>query len=251
MPTPSLTAVVLTLNEERHLPECLASLALLTDNVVVIDSGSSDRTQSIARESGAMVVEREFRGYASQRNTALGMATAEWVLFLDADERLTPDLAHELRNRIANADPSLAGFLIPRRNLVCGHALQGGGWWPDHQARVINRGRGRYDPQREVHEVVQFEGPTATLAHPLVHINYESWGEVLKKQRDYTIRQVRAGLVPAPGPISYLSRPAREMFRRFVSLRGYRDGRTGLLLALVMALEEFRGCLLARHRGAT
>ena len=242
-----VTAIVLTLNEQRHLPDCLRSLTTLTSDMLVIDSGSTDATREIAGRLGATVVERTFTGYASQRNAGLEFATSQWILFIDADERLTPDLACEINTIVANDPGTYAGYWIPRKNVVCGKELRGGGWWPDYQARLIRKGHGAYNPAHEVHEIVDFDGPTGKLDHPLVHINYETWREVLHRQRAYTIRKVQSGLVPPPRRLSYLSRPLREIFRRFVKLKGYRDGATGLKLALILGLEEFRGCLLARQ----
>lgn len=243
-----ITVVVLTLNEEGHLAGCLRSTRPLTNNILVVDSGSNDDTLRIARGYGANVVHSPFHGFASQRNKALSMVTTPWTLFLDADERLTLELCNEVRECILKAEISTAGFWIPRRNLVVGRSLRGGGWWPDRQARLIRAGRGYYDPEREVHEVVCFDGDTGELTQPIIHINYDSWNEVLTRQRQYTLRLVDAGLVAPARPISYLSRPAREFTRRFVLLGGYRDGLTGFALAAVMALEEVRGCFLMRRK---
>jgi glycosyltransferase involved in cell wall biosynthesis len=243
-----IAAIVLTLNEEKHLGECLESLQALQARVIVLDSGSIDRTVEIAACHGAEFIHSPFEGFASQRNKALDLAASSpWVLFIDADERLSTEGIEEIRSRIEAEDDDIAGFWFPRRNIVFGRELSGGGWWPDYQARLIRSGRGRYDAQREVHEVVMFDGRTEKLSQPLLHINYESRREFLQRQRAYTIRSARAGLIPAPRPHSYLSRPAREFLRRFVGLRGYRDGSTGLFMAAVMALEELRGCFLSRQ----
>ncbi len=249
--TPSLTAIMLARNEERHLPGCLESLLPLTDQLLVVDSGSTDATVEIAASYGAEVATRPFRGFASQRNHALDLAAgSDWILFIDPDERLTPALVNEIRETIATAPAEVAGYFIPRRNIAFGRELRGGGWYPDYQARLIRTGRGRYDPTREVHEIVLFDGKTDCLKAPLIHINYESRLEVLQRQRAYTLRQAASGMIPPPKPVSWVSRPAREFVRRFVKLRGYRDGLDGLFLASVMALEEFRGCALARRRAA-
>ena len=248
MRTPTLAAIVLTLNEEQHLPACLDSLDGCADQVIVVDSGSTDRTVELASQAGVSVIHSPFTGYASQRNKALDLVSdCDWVLFLDADERLTEASRVEIRDSIACADDSTAGFWIPRRNIAFGKELKGGGWWPDYQARLIRAGRGRYRDDREVHEIVDFTGETRHLSEPLIHINYESRGEYLRKQRAYTLRLARDGHLTPPRPYSYLTRPAREFIRRFVRLRGYRDGLTGIFLASAMALEELRACFLARR----
>ncbi|HMM41998.1 MAG TPA: glycosyltransferase family 2 protein [Thermomicrobiales bacterium] len=246
-----VTAIVLTLNEEEHLPGCLTSLERLTGSVIVLDSGSSDRTVDIARASGARIETRRFDGYASQRNAALALAGTPWVLFLDADERLTPDGGIEIAAFLDNVRGDVAGARIPRHNVVFGRALRGGGWWPDHQTRLLRRDSASYDELRQVHEVVVLDGRSIDLVSPLVHINYETRGEFLRKQKRYTMQASDEALADGriPRRRSYLAAPARELLRRFVALRGYRDGWTGLFLAAVLAFEQARLVWLVR-RGA-
>jgi len=244
-----LTAIVLTLNEERHLPDCLASLRLVSDDIVVLDSGSTDRTFDIAESSGARVCLRTFDGYASQRNAALDLVCdAEWVLFLDADERLTEAGAREIHRHLSTG-PDTAAFWLPRRNLFCGRALRGGGWWPDEQARLFRYGRVRYDESRQVHEIAVVDGPSVRLHEPITHLNYDSRREFVAKQRHYTdirVHEARAG-GSIPRRRAFGSAPIRELHRRLIVHRGYRDGATGLFLATVLALEEFRTVWLTRR----
>lgn len=244
-----VTAIVLTLDEEEHLPGCLASLARLTGSIIVLDSGSTDRTVDIARECGAWIETRPFDGYASQRNAALALAGTPWVLFLDADERLTPDGASEIAAFLDNARDDVAGARIPRYNVVFGRALRGGGWWPDHQTRLLRRGRARYDERRQVHEVVLLDGRAIDLVSPLVHLNYETRGEFLRKQKRYTSQAAAQALADRriPRRRAYLAAPTRELLRRFVLLHGYRDGWTGLFLAAILTFEQARLVWLVRH----
>ncbi len=237
-----LAIVVLTLNEERHLPECLASAAGLAERTLIVDSGSKDDTAAIARQIGVDVVFNEFRGYASQRNAALDLISQEWVLFLDADERLTPELRKELCATLDDPPEEVAGYRIPRRNIMFGRELRGGGWRPDYQLRLLHRNRAHYVSEREVHEIVELDGETSTLKSPLLHLNYESFDEFHRKQTSYS--RLRAAELAAEGQCvkrrSYLGRPARELWRRFVTLQGYRDGFVGLRLALAMARYELQ-----------
>lgn len=246
-----VTAIVLTLDEEEHLPGCLASLARLTRNVIVLDSGSCDRTIEIARASGARIEMRRFDGYASQRNAALALAETPWALFLDADERLTPDGVGEISAFLDNVQGEVAGARLPRYNVFFGRALRGGGWWPDYQTRLLRRGSARYDERRQVHEVVLLDGRAIDLVSPVVHLNYETRGEFLRKQKRYTAKAAAQAVADGriPRRRSYLAAPARELLRRFVVLRGYRDGWTGLFLAAVLAFEQARLVWLVR-RGA-
>ena len=215
MTSPNMVAIVLTLNEEEHLPHCLTSVQGLGARIIVLDSGSTDRTVEIAKAHGAEVVHSPFCGYASQRNEGLRVSgDAEWVLFLDADERLTGHSRAEILERICSAGDDVAGFWLPRRNIAFGGVLRGGGWWPDCQARLIRLGRGQYDATREVHEVVLFEGQTESLREPFVHLNYATYREFVLKQRAYTVRNARQSGVETPRrrslPTSIPRRPLRQ-----------------------------------------
>lgn len=251
MSAPTITAVILTLNEEEHLPGCLQSLADLCSRIVLLDSGSTDKTVEIAAAHGAEIVHFSFGGYASQRHEGLRLAEdSDWTLFLDADERLTPECRAEIVERLGSVHDDVAGFWLPRKNVAFGRVLRGGGWWPDYQARLIRRGWGRYDSAREVHEVVQFDGPTGHLCNPFIHLNYATRREFMRKQRAYTLRHVQYARGATPRRRAYLGRPNREFWRRFITLKGYRDGVDGVFMAAVMAVEELRGCMLLRRKGA-
>jgi len=232
--SPTLAAVVLSFNEERHIGACLDSLAW-ADRRVVVDSFSSDRTVEIARGRGAEVVQRPFADFASQRNAALDAVEAEWVLFVDADERATPALAAEVRRVLAGG--VCAGWWIPRHNVLVGHRMRGAGWFPDPQLRLLHRGQARYDPSRPVHEVVILDGPAGTLDNVLIHYNYDSVGQFLRKQNRYA--EYEARILDERGvrvrPWTYVTMPLREFWRRFVTLRGYLDHIYGLLFSTLLA----------------
>jgi hypothetical protein len=240
----ALTLIVLTKDEERDLPACLASVAGLAEAVVVLDSGSRDRTIAIARRFTPHVYVRLFTGYASQRNAALALAETPWVLFLDADERLTAAGRAELRAVLADAahrpDDAPVGYAFPRHNDFFGRVLRGGGWWPDYQLRLLRRDLARYDARHEVHEIVAISGPLARLREPVLHRNYDSWAEFRAKQRAYAAYHAddlrSQGIRPRPW--TYATQPAREFYRRFATLGGWRDGALGLTLALAMAWYE-------------
>ncbi len=242
-PTLPLTIIVLTKNEERDLPVCLGSVADLGGRLLVLDSGSADRTVPIARAHDAEVRSRPFTGYASQRNAALALATTPWVLFLDADERLTAPGRAEIRATLVAAEddaPAPVGYWLPRHNDFFGRRVRGGGWWPDYQLRLLRVERARYDELREVHEIVLLDGPAARLCEPLIHRNYDSWGEFHAKQRAYAARHARdlARQGVRPRPWTYATMPLREFRRRYATLGAWRDGRLGFALAASMAWYE-------------
>lgn len=237
----ALTAIILTHNEADMLPVCLCSLQQLDTPVVVIDSGSRDGTTEIASCAGARVVNRAFDGFASQRNAALEMIDTEWALFIDADERLTSDLATQILQAIAHADQDVAGIAIPRVNLAFGRVLRGGGWWPDFQMRILRRGHARYDERNQVHEVVQLDGSSRVLTQPLLHLNYLTRREFVLKQHHYTTSRLRhARAEHQPRLRHCVGAPLREAWRRYIQLDGYRDGIDGLFMASVLAAQEAR-----------
>lgn len=231
----TLAAVVLTKNEARHISACVASLTGWTDAVVVWDSCSEDGTALLAYLAGAMVVERPFDNYAGQRQAALDSLNTEWVLFVDADERVTPELRDEILATLVA--PSANGYWIPRRNFIVGREITGGGFYPDYQLRLLRREVARYDAEREVHELVDVEGEPQRLKQPLLHFNYDTWRQFRVKQRAYAryeARMLRARGV-RPRPHNFVLQPMREFWRRYVSLGGYQDGRSGLLLSGLLA----------------
>ena len=232
-----LSAIVLTRDEQRNIAPCLERLQW-ADELIVFDSGSRDHTRALARALGAKVYERPFDTYPRQRNAAIQMAMGEWVLFIDADERVTPELAQEIQSAVQ--DRELAGWWIPRRNYIFGKWIRHSGWHPDHQLRLFRWGKGRYGESRMVHEVVMLEGQAGYLKCPLIHYNYDTIAQFLHRQRRYA--QYEARMLHAEGSRarlrSFLGQPLREFWRRFVSWRGFLDGPHGLLLAILMAYYQ-------------
>lgn len=246
---PKLLAVILTKNEERHIRECIESV-IWTDGVLISDSFSEDDTVEIAHQMGATVVQHPFINFAEQRNIALADAKAmgaEWVFFIDADERATPELADEIAQVIHNQ--TVVGWWVPRYNFILGHQMRGGGWYPDHQLRLLNIDRARYDPTREVHETVSLDGEASYLGEHLIHYNYDTLANFRAKQNRYLEFEAKIlydqGIHPRPW--TYLSMPLREFWRRYITLKGYRDGWVGLLLSGLMGWYTFRAYVRLGH----
>ena len=229
----TLAAAVLTKNEERHIGACLDSLAWVTRRVV-FDSFSADRTCDVARERGAQVIQHPFTNYASQRNAAMEAIDADWIFFVDADERATPELAEEIRG-VLKQPGAISGWYVPRHNYLFGRLTRGAGYWPDYQMRLLRRGRAKYD--RPASEIVSLDGEPGYLTHPLVHYNYESISQFHAKQQfriDFEATNLRQQGI-RPKLYSPYSRYARHFWWRFVTLKGYVDGLHGLRLSLLLA----------------
>jgi glycosyltransferase involved in cell wall biosynthesis len=232
-----VSVVVLTRNEEENIADCLDTVQW-ADELLVLDSGSDDATVEIAQSKGARVRERRFDNYALQRNAALGMANGEWVFFVDADERATPELAQEVRLAVGQAN--LDGWWVPRKNYIFGAWIRHAGWYPDHQLRLLRRAKARYDERREVHELVELDGEAGYLRGHLIHHNYSTVGEFRRKQDRYTDYEARMLLESGQRakPWNFLLQPLRQFWWRCVTLQGYRDGWRGLLLSVLMAYYD-------------
>ncbi|CAG0934980.1 (heptosyl)LPS beta-1,4-glucosyltransferase [Thermoflexales bacterium] len=242
-----LAAIILTKNEERHMDACLDSLAW-ADRRVVFDSFSTDRTCDIARERGAEVLQHPFSDYAAQRNAALQAVDAAWIFFVDADERATPELAVEIGQIVgveASTDPAKAstpdmkaeivGWHVPRHNYLFGKLTRGAGYWPDYQMRLLKRGCAQYD--RPASEIVKLEGPAGYLQNALLHYNYDTIAQFRQKQT-FRIDFEAANLYRRGEKCRFYSpyyMTVRHFWWRYVTLKGYRDGRHGLRLCLLLA----------------
>jgi glycosyltransferase involved in cell wall biosynthesis len=236
-----LATVVLTKNNEDQIDDCLASLAW-ADEQVLVDDCSTDRTVNIARDTGAQVLRHAMENFAAQRNLALESVDAEWILFVDSDERVPPELAQEVRRVIAyRGEQARAGWWIPRHNYMVGHRMRGGGWYPDHQLRLLRPDRARYDPAHPVHEIVILDGEAGYLENPFVHYNYDTVGQFRYKMARYT--HLEAKILNDQGarvrPWTYVSMPLREFWRRFVVLQGYKDHVYGLVFCSLMGWYTF------------
>jgi hypothetical protein len=228
-----LATVVLTRNVSNHIVACIDTLRF-ADRIVVSDSFSDDDTVSLARSAGAHVIERKFDNFAVQRNAAMDAVDAEWIFFVDADERIPAALAQEV---LSVLDRPEAGWWVPRHNFIAGAEVRHGGFYPDYQLRLMRRDRARYDPARPVHEVVLLDGESAYLAEPMIHYNYDNWRQFHAKQRRYAALEARIlrerGV--KPWPHKFVTMPAREFRRRYVTLGGWQDGWIGLKLAGLLA----------------
>jgi (heptosyl)LPS beta-1,4-glucosyltransferase len=230
----SLLAIILTLNEERHVGACIDSLAW-AEQVLVFDSFSTDETVAVARQRGALVIQHRFENYAQQRNAALAAAPpARWVFFVDADERATPELAAEI-GQLIQAEPAMAGYYVPRHNYLFGRLTLGAGYYPDYQMRLLRAGRARYE--RPVEEIAILDGSAGHLQNVLIHYNYDTLAQFHAKQRQRAALEVEALRRQGVHPKAYhlLSRPVRHFWWRFISLGGYRDGLHGLRLCALLS----------------
>lgn len=234
---PTLSVVAITRNEATRIRRCLESVAW-ADEVVVVDSGSTDGTADVCRTITPRVFVREFDTFDRQKNFALAQATGDWILSLDADEVVPPALAEELRALLGRDGDGYDGFLVRRENYLCGRPIVHA-WGFDALVRVVRRGRGRF--RREVHEKLEVDGRVGTLRAPLRHFNSDTLEEYLAKNHRYVAlesdRRRRAG--ERAGLLRALMSPARVFLFRYVWLGGYRDGGMGFVLSALLAFFTF------------
>lgn len=252
-----IIACILTRNEARHIEACLNSVSW-THAQMVVDCGSTDATVDLARARGAIVLHRDWDGWAGQRTFAINEAFRRgyrWIFFVDADERVPPELSTEATRVVEASDAAHAagdttapvGFWVPRRNIIAGKWVRHAGWDPDYQLRLFRTDRGRYDPARPVHELVLLDGPDAHLEARLVHYNYDDWQHFWIKQQRYA--RIEAAARVSRGhrvrPHNFVLQPWREFWRRYVTLEGWRSGTHGIMLAILLAIAEFQTLRLA------
>lgn len=237
-----ISVAIIAKDEARHIAAAIGSVqGRVAEIVVLVDQQTTDATAAIAAEAGARVEIAAWRGFPAQRNLALTLCTQPWVFFLDADERVEPDLCDELALRCSDAPDDVAGYWVPRHNYFFGRCLVGGGWYPDYQLRFVRRLRANYDEQVEVHEVAAVQGQTAHLMGHITHLNIEQFAELWHKQAAYARREA-ATMFHQGRRVrlrNYIGAPMREFVYRYGTNAGWRDGWVGLLLASVMAWFAF------------
>ena len=233
-----LTVAVITWNEEERLRPCLESAAW-ADEIVVVDSASTDKTVEVAREFTDRIWVRPWPGFAAQKNFALEQASLPWVLSLDADERVTPDLRREIERVLLNDGPA-DGYTIPRKNLFWGAWVRHGRLYPDRQLRLFRKGRGRF-VEHAVHESVSVDGLVERLEHPLIHESYRSLEEFgLRSNRYSTLAATEwITLGRRVGVGDLVLRPLGRFVSMYLLNRGFLDGWRGLLLAMLYAHYVF------------
>jgi glycosyltransferase involved in cell wall biosynthesis len=231
-----LSVAIVAFNEEANLGRTLASIRW-ADEIVVVDSGSTDRTCEIAREFGARVVHEPWRGYVAQKNYALELCTQEWILSLDADEEVSPGLADEIREAISSG--KFAGYSIPRQNLFLGRWMRHGGFYPDPKLRLFRRGDGYstgFDPHD--HFELKSRKPVGRFHHPLVHYTYPTLTLYLEHMNRYSSLGAKMALASGHRRFSVLNiivRPVATFTYNYFFRLGFLDGREGLLLHLYHA----------------
>jgi len=230
---PTLSAIIITKNEADNVGVCLDSLSFC-DERIVVDCGSEDDTVRIARERGARVEQRAFEGFGAQKNFALSLANGDWVLSLDADERVSPALAAELKAAIATGKAD--GYEMPRSSTFLGRTMRHSGWHPDYVLRLFRRAAARFS-NATVHERVVCEGKVMRLKEPMTHHPVRRIEDALARMDRYSTAGAEQ-LMASGRRVTFVSGFRHGLWtflRSYVIRAGFLDGREGLLLAIANA----------------
>lgn len=235
-----ISVVMITLNEEKDLPSALKSVKKLADEIVVVDSGSTDKTVEIAKKFGAKVYEREFDNYANQKNFALSKAKGDWVLALDADEEISPELSQEIRARIKNDKDYYIAYSMPRKNIILGKFIRYSRWQPEferHSIWLFQKDKGRF--VGDVHEKVVLErGEIGRLENSKIHYQYETVAQFMGMMNRYS--ELEAGQKVKEGNKFSLFRlffdPLYNFLVRYFYRLGFLDCWRGFVLSYLMAI---------------
>lgn len=242
---PLLSVAIVTLNEEENLPRTLASVKW-ADEIVVVDSGSTDRTVEIARRFGATVIERPWPGFAAQKNFAISQCTGTWILSLDADEELSTELQIQIRTLLPT-NPPLDAFYLSRRNLFLGRWVKHGSFYPDRVLRLFRRTAANFDhiphfEDRPVHETVTFDGAAETLDYDIIHHAYPTLSSYIEHMDRYSslgAEILATKTRPSGAWLPFITRillvPQLTFFWNYFVRLGFLDGREGLMLHLYHA----------------
>ncbi|MGH9714607.1 MAG: glycosyltransferase family 2 protein [Candidatus Acidiferrales bacterium] len=231
-----LSVCIVTYNEEANIARALDSVKGIADEMIAVDSGSTDKTVEFARACGAKVFAEEWKGFARQKNSAMAKATGDWILSLDADEEVSPELAASIQATLKSEQsaPAFDGYTMARRNLYLGRWLKRSGYYPDWKLRLVRRGMGEFE-DRAVHESIIAKGKVGQLQGDLIHHAYATLENFIEHANRYST--LGGEMVASEGSVGFsvwniVLRPLGAFIYRYFFRLGFLDGREGLLVQL-------------------
>jgi len=244
-----ISVILATYNEEKNIKDCLESVKDLADEIVIVDGTSTDKTVEIAsRYTKKIFIRENPLMFHKNKQYAIEKATGDWILYLDADERVTSDLEKEIKSKIhppagraGNPKSKVNGFWIPRKNIIFGKWIRHTGWWPDYQLRLFRRGKA-FLPCKSVHEQPQLTGKADYLKNPLIHYNYQTVSQFVQKLNALYTENDKNVFLAERKKFNWqdvIQFPAAEFLKRFFRQEGYKDGFHGLVLSILQAFSAF------------
>lgn len=231
-----LSVTIITFNEEKNIKECLESVKW-ADEIIVVDSESKDKTVEIAKAFTDKVFNKKWEGFSEQKSYALSLASNEWVLSIDADERVTPELKEEIRSSLS-INNGFNGYYIPRRNFFLGKEIKNCGWYPDYQLRLFRKSMTVVD-SRKVHEGFLVTGERGYLKENFIHFTHNNLHDIFKKINEYsTLEAAELYTTKKARPINIFINPVAGFLSHYIHRRGYKDGVHGLMVSLIHAATK-------------
>ncbi len=239
MNAPKISAAIITFNEEKNIRQCLESIKWV-DEIIVVDSLSTDRTAEICRHYTDRVIQRPWPGHVKQKQFALEQATGDWILSLDADERLSPEAVEEIKSRVLNGPSSVDGFIFPRQAYYLGRWIKHGGWYPDSKLRLVRKGKALWGGQ-DPHDKLILNGEAERLQGKILHYVYSNITQQLKTVDSFST--VSAEQWHRQGKrfnlFLLLVRPPIRFLEMYLWKRGFLDGTAGFIIAVVSSYYVF------------
>lgn len=237
-----VSVVISAYNEARRIEKCLRSVSW-ADEIVVVDNTSVDKTAEKAKKHGAIVFTRPNNPMLNvNKNYGFAKAKGPWILNLDADEQVTPELTKEILKILETSSDkqSVVGYRIPRKNIIFGKWIQHAGWYPDYNLRLFQKEKGTF-AEKHVHEQIEIEGERGKLECPILHDNYHSVSQFVNKMNAYTDNEAENVLKNGYtfSGLDAIRYPKEEFFRRYFAQDGYKDGFHGFVLSLAMSMYHF------------
>lgn len=239
-----LSVVISAYNSQEKIEDCLKSVSF-ADEIIVINNSSTDKTEELARKYTSKVFTRPNNLMLNvNKNYGFSKAVGDWILCLDDDERVTPQLQAEIKEILKKED-TINGYFIPRKNIIFGKWMEHTGWYPDPQLRLFEREKGKFE-EKHVHEMIKVNGESASLAQPMLHYNYQSISQFLHKMSNIYVPNEAEVLISQGYKVTFADAfkfPLKEFLTRFFAREGYKDGFHGLMLSILMAFYHF--CIFA------
>ncbi len=241
MPRPPISVTIITLNEEKNIARAIESVRW-AEEIVVVDSGSTDRTCQIAKDLGAKVLQNAWQGYGQQKNFAQAQCKHDWILNLDADEEVPPELAEEIQTRLRALDESspVRGFYLPRKTYYLGRWIMHGGWYPNYLVRLADRRSARWT-EPAVHEELKVEGGLQYLNQPLFHYTFSNIQDQIMTNLNYSKRGfqelIKRGQQPSLNKLVY--KPIGKFIETYFLKCGFLDGLPGFIISVNAAHSMF------------
>ena len=239
--TQTLSVVIIAKDEAPLIGDALLSLSF-SDEVIVVDTGSTDKTEEIARKHGARVVKfTQGKTFSDWRNFGLKNAKSDWILYIDADERVPNALSAEIKAIIGNSNPQSFAYAIPRSNIIFGKEFRHGGWWPDYVKRLVKKSELK-SWQGELHEEPVFSGTLSHLSNYLLHIKHETIFEMVEKTNKWSAIEGKLMFDahhPKMNIIRFITGMSREFWQRMIKERAFLDGKEGIIMAIYQVFSRF------------